>query len=262
MKKVYLIATVIALITGLATFFIFRSVSGKKTTDEMADVVVAAVEIKENTPITADMLEVVKKPLAEAKPGFLSRIEDVEGSYAMYTIPKGEQVVRASILKPSPIGGPDQNKGKLSLELSPGEYALSVPVTLIDAVSYYPREYDYVDVYLVEKVHPNDIGQTDVNGSVYEADDMKTSLLLEGVRILRVSNYQQEDLSAANGTKITSYTEVTLRLNKEQVLKLASAMNQGTIKLALTAFGENEGETTTAPPTTAPPATEETSEAA
>ena len=61
MKKVYLIATVIALITGLATFFVFKSVSGKKKVKDVdVDVVFAVVDIKENPTITEDLVQVIK----------------------------------------------------------------------------------------------------------------------------------------------------------------------------------------------------------
>lgn len=262
MKKVYLIATVIALITGLTTFFVFKSVSGKKKVKDVdVDVVIAVVDIKENTTITEDMVQVIKMPQSQTKTGYLTNVSHAVGKLTIFSIPKDGQVLSSQLIA---LGDPNvdttNNNKKLSLILEPGDYALSVPVTLIDAVSYFPRENDYVDVYLVEKVTPSEVGQTDVNGSTYEEEDTKVKLIVEQVRILKVSNLQQEATAAATGAPITAFTEVTLRLNKTQVQKVAAAMGHGTIKLALSAFGESDIETSTTQAVTTPPSSEAASE--
>lgn len=258
MKKVYLIATVIALITGLATFFVYKQVTGKKNVKDVdVDVVIAVVDIKENTKITADMVQVVKKPISQVKTGALQNVNQAVGKLAIYSIPKDGQVLASQIIAAGEQTPDPSSNTNLSYKLQPGEYALSVPLTLIDAVSYYPRENDYVDVYLVEKVTPNEVGQTDVNGSTYEEGDTKVKLIVEQVRILKISNLQQAAIDAANGTSSAAYNEVTLRLSKAQVQKVAAAMGQGTLKLALSAFGEPETEETSTQPVTTPPPTSE-----
>ena len=115
----------------------------------------------------------------------MTNVSQAVGKLTIFSIPKDGQVLSSQLIALGDPNADTTNNKKLSLILEPGDYALSVPVTLIDAVSYFPRENDYVDVYLVEKVTPSEVGQTDVNGSTYEEEDTKVKLIVEQVRILR-----------------------------------------------------------------------------
>lgn len=199
MKKIYLIAVVIALAAGLATYFFANELKTSKivTGVNEASVLIALEDIDENTVLTENMFQVVKLPETAVSFGTVCNANDIIGYMATDKILKGEQLMARKITE---VGnGAPQNR--LSYELSNGMYGYSIFINSENAVSYFLKEYDYVNIY--STVSPSN------------------EPLLEKVQVIRISDYvsntQQE-----TGVEITSYTIITLALTKEQIPKLMS----------------------------------------
>ena len=81
MKKIYLIAMVIALAAGLATYFFANELKTSKivTGVNEATVVIALEDIDENTILTADMFQAVKLPQTSVSFGTVADVNDVIG---------------------------------------------------------------------------------------------------------------------------------------------------------------------------------------
>jgi pilus assembly protein CpaB len=198
MKKIYLIAVVIALAAGLATYFFANELKTSKivTGVDEATVLIALQDIDENTILTEDMFQTVKMPVTAASFGSVNNVKDVIGYMAGVKIFKGEQLMTGKLV---PVGKENAIE-KLSYQLSTGKYAYSVRVDIENAVSYFIKENDKVNIYDVMSPEKP---------------------LLENVRIIKISDYPA-NIQQDSGTEITSFIVLTLELDKNQITKIMS----------------------------------------
>ena len=251
MKKIYLIAAVIALVAGFATYFFASELKTSKivTGVDEATVLVAVQDIDKDTILTKEMFQPIKLPQTAVSYGTISRINDIIGYMATDEILKGEQLMARKIA----LVGDEKAEGRLSYELGNGMYAYSMTVEIENTISYFLKENDKVNIY---------------NAAAPAAEPV-----LENVPVIRISNYPA-NIQQNAGVEITSFAEVTFVLSKEQIPKLM-ALN-GAVRMVLVPYAEahelvddiqnaqvpesrNEvpvtnygmGEITTSPPTTA-----------
>lgn len=217
MKKVYLIATFVAIIAGIATY-LFASQIQKNTKIKDAptsSVVVAIQAIKENTILTAEMFEVKLFTTVAVVPGAATKIEDVVGKMNRYPIALGEQVLVNKIIS---VGEKIENAA-LSYQLLPGEYAYTISVDSGQGVAGFITRGDYVDVLYTSM---------DIDGNY------KTEIILQDVYVLRLANNAANQIAdAPNGQPITSYVEITFKLSEEQIISLSNYLAAGPVRLAL-----------------------------
>ena len=197
MKKIYLIAVVVALVTGVATYFFANELKTSKivTGVDDATVLIALADIDENTILTESMFQSVKLPVTAVSPGTVSDAKDIIGYMATSKILKGEQLMLGKII---PIGQ-KTDKGKLSYQLEKGMYAYSVGIGIENGVSYFIKENDKVNIY--------------------DVHNPSAQPLLENVRVLKISDYPA-NIQQSAGVEITSYLVMTLELSKEQIAKM------------------------------------------
>lgn len=258
MKKIYLIAAVIALVAGFATYFFASELKTSKivTGVDEATVVVAVNDIDKNTILTKEMFQTVKLPVTAVPYGSVANVNDVIGYMATDRILAGEYLVVRKIA----LIGDMSSEGRLSYQLKNGMYAYTIYVSDENGVGYFIKEDDRVNVY---------------NDNLPSAEPV-----LKNVPILRIGDYPSNILQDG-GTEITSYKIVTLALTKEQIPKMMELENPDSesdklYRLVLVSFAEghelvddiqnaqvpesrNEvpvtnygmGEITTSPPTTA-----------
>ena len=251
MKKIYLIAAVIALVAGFATYFFATELKTSKivTGVDEATVLIAVQDIDKDTILTKEMFQEIKLPQTAVSYGTISDTKDIIGYMATDKILKGEQLMARKIA----LVGDENAKDRLSYELGNGMYAYSMTVEIENAISYFLKENDKVNIY---------------NAAVPAAEPV-----LENVPVIRISNYPA-NIQQDSGVEITSFAEVTFVLSKEQIPKLM-ALN-GAVRMVLVPYVEaheladdiqnaqvpesrNEvpvtnygmGEITTSPPTTA-----------
>lgn len=198
MKKIYLIAVVIALAAGVATYFFANELktSSIVTGVDDASVVVAIDDIEKNTILTEDMFQVIKLPVTAVSFGTVCNTKDIIGYMTTEKIYAGEQLM---VRKITEIGN-GEPKNHLSHELSNGMYAYSIYVKEENAVSFFLKEYDYVNIY-------------------QSAPTVSPQPILEKVQVLRIGDYTS-NVQQKSGTEIMTYTLITLALTKEQIPKL------------------------------------------
>lgn len=211
MKKVYLIATIMALITGFTVYAFAVNLKKSVNTANIptTTVVVAAANISENTVITAKMLEVKQLPTESVTVGTAKTVDEIVGKVVKYPITAGEQII---VQKLKTLGSDDGTD--LSYQLKENERAITISVDEVTGVSGFVRQGDTVDIITTTAVDAKPV----------------TSYLLKNVKVLKVSN------KAANtsGQQITSYSSVTLCLSPDDSLKLGEAINLGkSIRLVL-----------------------------
>ena len=127
-----------------AAFLIFSYTQEK--TEEISKVfgiqtsiVVASTSINEMQTIQENMVELVQVPKKFAQPGSAKQIEDVVGLVALAPIQEGEQLLTNKVILPGPETG-------LSLQVSPGRRAITIPINEQRAVGRLLKPGDRVDL--------------------------------------------------------------------------------------------------------------------
>lgn len=252
MKKIYLIAVVIALAAGLATYFFANELKTSKivTGVDEATVLIALQDIDENTILTEDMFQTVKMPVTAASFGTVSDVKDIIGYMTGVKILKGEQLMTGKLV---PVGE-ENAKDRLSYQLPNGMYAYTIEIDLRSSTGYFIKENDRVNIY---------------DSAVPAAKPV-----LENIPVLKIGDYAA-NAQQTSGSEITTYTVITLGMTREQISKFLAIEKTYRIALVshieaysladdIAAAGVPEdqpeepqtnygmGEITTAPPTTEP----------
>lgn len=222
MKKIYLLATIMALITGLVVYIFINNL--QKTVEASGEipttpVVVAVKSISENTVIDTEMLEVRELPTISVTPGTARTPEELVGKIAKFPISPGEQIVIQKLKIPGSTEGTD-----LSYRLKDNERAMTISVNETTGVAGFIRAGDFIDIMT-----------TDIVDS-----ELQTFYMLKNIRVIMVSN------KGANlaGGEILSYGTVTLCLSAEECLLLGNAINMGnSITLTLRPITEDNSKT-------------------
>lgn len=194
MKKIYLIAAVVALAAGVATYFFANELKTSKvvTGVDHATVLIANADIDVNTILTKDMFTETKVPVDSVISGAVTKAEQVEGYMTTQKIFSGEQLMSQKLV----LVGAGESNDKLSYQLENGMYAYSIYVKEENAVSYYIQKGDRINIYndALPSVEP----------------------VFKNIEVIRVGEYftgESEEVSAA-------YAVLTLALTKEQIPKM------------------------------------------
>lgn len=226
MKKVYLIAVIVAIIAGVATYMFATEINSKtKFKDaEMVTVLVPAADIEKNVEITADMFEgdnpqIVTKEIlaADATDNYVkAQTELVDDAKDVHMITVDKLYANEPINKNRLEDKSDDVA--LSLKLPKGMVAYSFDAGSVKSVDGYISEGDTVDVL---------VSKTDDQGKV------KTEIAYKGLKILRVSTNADNSTASQSGTKITTYNTLTVEVTKKQSLKLYEIESKYDYKLIL-----------------------------
>ena len=227
MKEVYLIAVIVAIIAGVATYMFATEIDSKtKFKDaEMVTVLVPTADIDKNVEITADMFEgdnpqIVTKEIlaADSTDNYVkaqTELVDDANNVHMVTVDKlyANEPINKNRLEDK--NGDDVT---LSLKLPKGMVAYSFDAASVKSVDGYISEGDTVDVL---------VNKTD------DAGNVKTEIAYKDLKILRVSTNADNSTASQNGTKITTYSTLTVEVTKKQALKLYEIENKYDYKLIL-----------------------------
>ena len=206
MKKVYVIAFVLALVAGLAVFYFASSL---KQTDSSAEVpkkaaAVALVNLPANTKITSDMVSLQMLPAEAVNPLTYNNLDEVIGSVTKYPIAAAEQVMSSKIT----AGG--ENADRLAYSLEEGQRAISISVASTSGVAGNVYAGDYVDVMAMMMV-PNAAG---------DGVETASTFILQRMRVLSTGMN-----TAAGQQSARDYSIVTLAGTPDQILQLYYAYN-------------------------------------
>ena len=214
MKKIYLIAAVVALVAGFATYFFASELRNSSliTGIEKSTVVIAKQDIDADTIVTEDMFQEITIANDAITYGTVSKINDIVGLMSNETIHKGEQVLS---LKLSVVGEATSVTNRLSYQLEDGTYAYTISVDSINTVANFIKEGDYVNIYDTTTTPP--------------------SLVLQNLRVLKLADYSTNLSQEKDGMEITSYSNFTFALTKEQINTISSISD---MRIVLVSFVE------------------------
>lgn len=214
MKKIYLIALIFAVITGIAVYS-FASYIQNQANKDLVSVVVALKSIPENTLITVDMLELKKLPAEAVNTLAFKKGLDVQGKVTNTRIEANEQILTTNVNEVGKEGG------GLNYTLPKGKRAITVEVNDITGVAGFIKKGNYIDVVASLMF---DIGNTKT---------AKTILLLQNVMVLSTNTSLKDQ-------KAGSYTNITLAVTPDEAVKLFYAQTNGKLTAILRPVLENE----------------------
>lgn len=218
MKKVKLIALCAALVAGLAIFQFLKEL-GKPQEIPHTNVVVAAVDIAENTVITADMLTMSPVVTEAVLPTCILDPSLAVGMVMKSDVYAGEQIVSNRLIK---VGEFEDSSTSLAYVVEPGMRAISISVNSLTSVSNMIRPGNRVDVILNYEYLRQKAGAA--IGLMEKVTE--TKYLLEDVLVLAVG----QNMSKAGSSE---YSLVTLQLSPDDALLLTYGETNHNLRLVL-----------------------------
>ena len=222
MKKIYIIAIVSAAISAILLFSYLQnyekkgasgSIEAQIANEEIVDVVVAKGEIPENTPLTAEMMEIKKVPKSAANPDAFSSVNAAVGKMSNVKILNQEQVLRARVYDEK-----TGNSDSLALAMASDRNcegidtrAITIEVDVEQGVGGFIQKGDRVDVLAAP-------GGQDPQGAEGKGKDAKENIYVEGAYVIRVGDQHYTTESGV-------YTSVTIATNIENCQKLYKLQN-------------------------------------
>ncbi len=222
MKKIYLIAVIVAIVAGFATYFFAVQIKENSSIKdvEKVNVVVASTDIKRDTVLTEDMLLVVQIPVSSVTGGTVTNLNEIIGHVSLTDFTAGEQILASRVALVGAVAAAGNQN--LSYQIEKGKYAYAIPIDELNSVLGFVREGDYVDIF--------------------QCVEGKTEILLEKVKIQRLGGYTVNLQKDQTGNEIMSYSQVVLFLTRAEIIKINNAtLNGAQFKMALVPYEVGAG---------------------
>lgn len=215
MKKIYILAFIMAIVVGLTVYYFADSMQ-KAALEQAAipegNVVIANRFIPANTEITADMLMLADWPMEAINQLSARKLDEVVGAITQLPVEMNEQILTTRIEKRG-----EEGRGRLSYVLEPGFRAITLPVNEISGVAGNISRGDYVDLVV-----------TMLNAE-YEEKNPVSFYIVENVQVLAVG---KKVVANTENNAASEYASVTLAVTPDQAIKINYADRSG-IRLVL-----------------------------
>jgi pilus assembly protein CpaB len=219
MKKVRILALILAIITGVLLYRYLDSVSEPVVVEiEKSNVVVAIADIPANIPITTEMIKLTQLPEESVHILAVKDINEVIGKVSSSVIIQGEQILSSKLITPG-VGN-----GTLAYKINEGMRAITVGVNNLTGLSNMiipDNRVDIVGMYSVEVEQPG-------GGETKTID--YTTMLLENVRVLAIDDKMTEQDKAASEEE---YVSLTLEVTPLQAMEVSMTEYKGSLRAIL-----------------------------
>ncbi|KIL37548.1 hypothetical protein SD71_02710 [Cohnella kolymensis] len=200
-SKIILVA---ALLMGIVTTVLFfnymKQYKEAPAATDMVKVVAVKQEVRENTKLSAGMLQLVQVPTTSAHAHALTDPKQAEGKVSASDLAVGE-VLLSNHLK-------DQKEEAqfVSKKVRDGYRAVSIGLNIVQSVSNLIEPGDYVDVIVSKRDKAT--------------ETLNSSILLENVHVLAIGRRMVE---ADVDTQYAEYAQVTFELQPSDAVKAINA---------------------------------------
>ena len=238
MYKLKLVAVFAAILVGVG-IYLFLAAAKKPQETPHTTVVVAAVDIPENTRITEEMLTTKSISDDSLLDNYIVDPQTVVGKVMTSDVFAGEQIVTNRLVAP---GEDIANKQTLAYALTPGMRAITIFVVKDTGLENFLKPGNRVDILAnyshkeevrpdEEKVRPDEENNasedpTSETQAAQEVNVPTTQLLAQNINILAVGSVMNK-----NGT--TEYTSVTLEATIEDAMNIDAVAWWGGLRLLL-----------------------------
>ena len=221
MKKLKLAALFAALIVGLGLYQFLQEI---KTPQEAphTTVVVAAVDIPENTQITTEMVTLRSIADDSLLENYILDPQNVVGMVMTSDLYAGEQITKNRLVR---VGEADSDKKTLAYTLKPGMRAITIYIDKDTGLVNFLKPGNRVDIllnYSHQEVKPDLLDETQLN--VVQVPT--TQLLAQNLSLLAVGS-----VMGKNGAE--EYTSVTLEVTPQEAMNINAAAWWGNLRLLL-----------------------------
>ena len=176
-------------------------------------VVVALKDIKEMQPILEQDLDVVDRPVDFVEPAAIQNPEEAIGQLAAAPIKAGEQILNTKLLPPGKLTG-------LSMEVSPGKRALTLPIDAIRGVSKLIKPGDRIDIVAAIDVGSGNQKHREVRTLLQDVVVLATGQRIANQVPVIAEEQDNGDISIKNLRLETGYTNITIEAKPGEVQKL------------------------------------------
>lgn len=214
MKKIYLIATIVAITMAITVYMFINEITNNsmKAAQDVVGVVVANDVIEKDTVITEEMISLSYLPKPGLAEGYITNVAEVVGKTAACKIGRGEQVLLHKALT---LGSMDNDS--LNQKIGKGNRAFTLSV---DETSG-----------LAGNLEPGD--RVDIIASHTKDNVSTTYMCIENVNILSVGNVP------GFGEETKGYTNITVELLAADCVRLFNESLNGFITVVLRGLGDD-----------------------
>lgn len=218
MKKVKILALILAIIVAFLLYNFLNSISQPTVVEvSKSGVLVAAVDIAPNIPITAEMVKSIELPEESVHSQSVKDINQVLGKVASSEIIADEQILSIKLITPG------EGNGTMAYKVNSGMRAITIAVSNITGLSNMIMPDNSVDIigqYAVEIDQP---------GGEKKTIDY-TTMLLENVKVLSVDdNMTKQDKEASE----KAYISLTLEVTPLQAMEVSMTEYKGSLRAIL-----------------------------
>lgn len=208
----------ISVAAGLFAAFLIFSYTQEKTKEisqvfgVQTSVVVAKEFISEMQTVQENMVELVQIPEKFVQPGHARQIEDVVGLVALAPIAEGEHLLNNKVILPGPETG-------LSLQVSPGKRAVTVPVNAFQSVAYLLKPGDRVDMLVAVDLSTGNSQKRYIKTLLQDVVILATEKRVVN-ELPRILEERGEDIYTHNLRKMEDFSNITIEASPEDVQKI------------------------------------------
>ena len=239
MKKIKLIALIAAVIAALGLYQFLREI-GKPAETPRTEVVVAAVDIPENTLITPEMVMLMQVATEALLPGHICELDSAVGMVLSSDVYAGEQILSNRLVR---VGTEVDESSTLAYKVDDGMRAVTISVGATSGLSNMIKPGNRVDIvmnYSYEREVEDDDAEAEPTPEEQKAEEepetemiSASRLLLQNLKVLAVGATLSKDGAA-------EYTTVTLQTTPEDALTLSFAEYTANLRLVLRSSLDNE----------------------
>lgn len=191
-------------------------------------IVVAKKVIGEMDPINETHIELKEVPVEFVSPGAISDPNEVIGMVALSPFKKGEVLISNKITRPSPLTG-------LSLQVSPGKRALTIPIDEMRGVAKLLKPGDVVDLIAAVSVGKGQNRRKEVRTIMQNVPILATGVRISNeLPVLYEKNQKGDKVIIKNLTRDTNYNSVTIEASPLEAQNLVFILNQNPKDLTMT----------------------------
>lgn len=238
MKRVKLVALIAGVIAALGVYFFLKEI-GKPQEIPRTAVVVAVVDIAENTRITENMVELREVADESLQPNHLLELKSAVGLVSSGEIFAGEQVITDRLVR---TGELDEEYNTLAYVVENGMRAITVSVNTVSGLENMLKPGNRVDLILLYTYEEEADDPADTSSSE-EPEEEKADeeprqiraarLLVQNKKLLAVGDEMSKQGAA-------EYVTITLETTPEEALLISYAEFTGSLRAILRSPLDNE----------------------
>lgn len=221
MKKLKLIALLAAVIVGVGVYRFLQEL-GKPQQAPHTTVVVAAVNIPENTRITAEMVTTKSISNDSLLDNYILEADTVIGKVMTSDVYAGEQIVRDRLVQ---IGEADADRNTLAYAVTPGMRAMTIFVDKDSGLENFLKPGNRTDV-IANYYYETKRAVLNKEDELEWVNVPTTQLLAQNVQILAVGTAMEKNGAA-------EYTTVTLEVTPQDAMNISAVSWWGNLRLLL-----------------------------